>query len=90
MEALLETELAADQALADAGAGWIDGNEVGNSTYELYFIGEDPELTWNMLEPVFAEAPVAWTQVELRNGLEYTAPTVLNSSRRPGRPLREP
>ena len=39
MEALLETELAADQALAHAGAGWIDGNVVGGSEYELYFVG---------------------------------------------------
>lgn len=78
MEALLETELAADQALAQADAGWIDGNDVGDSTYELYFVGEDAELMWNVLEPVFSKAPVAWTRVELRNGLEDPAPTLLN------------
>ena len=78
MEALLETELAADHALADSNTGWIDGNEVGDSTYELYFVGEDPQLMWDVLEPVFSQAPVSWTRVELRNGLQDPAPTVLN------------
>lgn len=79
MEALLETELAADRALTDTNAGWIDGNEVGDSSYALYFVGEDPERMWNVLEPVFAEAPVAWTRVELRNGLEDPTPKVFKS-----------
>ena len=43
MKALLKTELAADQALRDAGAGLIDGNEVGPGEYDLYFVGRDRE-----------------------------------------------
>ncbi|KJL33862.1 hypothetical protein [Microbacterium azadirachtae] len=77
MDQLLETELAADDALAEAGAGGIDGNEVGAHSYELYFVGDDAEAMWRALEPVFAAAPVAWTRVELRNGLEDAAPRVL-------------
>ena len=76
MDALLETELAADEALGLADAGAIDGNDVGANGYELYFIGDDPRVMWQVLEPVFAAAPVAWTHVELRNGLDDTSPTV--------------
>ena len=77
MDQLLETELAADDALTEAGAGGIDGNEVGAHGYELYFVGDDAEAMWRALEPVFADAPVAWTRVELRNGLEDASPRVL-------------
>jgi len=77
MEALFETEMAADEALQIAEAGWIDGNDVGANGYELYFTGRDPKAMWQVLEPVFAQAPVAWTRVELRTGLEDPAPVVL-------------
>ncbi|MGW9184009.1 hypothetical protein [Agromyces sp. NPDC055661] len=77
MDALLETELAADEALAAADAGWIDGNDVGAHGYELYFVGDDASTMWRALEPVFATAPVAWTRVELRNSFEDPAPKVL-------------
>lgn len=77
MDALLETEMAADSALAEADAGWIDGNDVGDHGYELYFVGDDPQVMWTALEPVFAAAPVPWTRVELRQGLEDEAPEVL-------------
>ena len=77
MGALLPTELAADQALAEAGIGWIDGNDVGANGYELYFVGSDAAAMWSVLEPVFAAAPVAWNRVELRAGLEDASPQVL-------------
>jgi hypothetical protein len=77
MDLMLETELAADEALAAADAGWIDGNEVGDFGYELYFVGDDAEEMWSALEPVFADAPVPWTRVELRDGLDDPAPGVL-------------
>lgn len=54
MDALLETELAADAALRASAAGWIDGNEIGDHQYDLYFVGTDPEVMWTVLEPVFA------------------------------------
>lgn len=76
MDALLETELAADEALGLADAGAIDGNDVGEHGYELYFTGDDPTVMWRVLEPVFAAAPVGWTRVELRNGLDDASPTV--------------
>ena len=77
MELLFETELKADEALGEAGAGWIDGNDVGAFGYELYFVGDDVDEMWEVLEPVFEDAPVAWTRVELRNSLEDPAPRVL-------------
>lgn len=77
MDALLETEVAADEALQSADAGWIDGNEIGNHQYDIYFAGYDREAMWRVLEPIFEEAPMAWTRVELRAGLEDPAPRVL-------------
>lgn len=77
MDALLDTELAADAALQDAGAGSIDGNEIGENQYDLYFIGEDRETMWHILEPVFAAAPLPWSRAELRDGLEDTSPQVI-------------
>ena len=79
MEALFETEMRADEALAEANAGWIDGNDFGAHAYELYFVGEDVNVMWAALEPVFREAPVAWTRVELRNGLDDPTPTVITA-----------
>ena len=79
MDALLETEMKADEALAEAGAGWIDGNDVGAHSYDLYFVGSDVDVMWGALEPVFKEAPVAWTRVELRNGLEDPEPRVITA-----------
>lgn len=77
MESMLETELAADEALAAADAGWIDGNDVGAGEYVLYFVGVDAERMWEVLEPVFDDAPVMWTRVELRNGLEDPSPRTI-------------
>lgn len=65
MDALLATELAADEALALAGLGTIDGNEIGDHGYQLFFVGSDRNRMWEVLEPVFAEAPLPWTRVEL-------------------------
>ena len=77
MKALLETELAADAALKDAGAGSIDGNEVGQREYDLYFVGRDREVMWQILRPNLDYAPVSWTRVELRHTLNDKDPTVL-------------
>ena len=79
MDALLDTEMKADEALAEANAGMIDGNDVGAYGYELYFVGDDAESMWDILEPIFSDAPVAWTRVELRSGLEDPAPTLITA-----------
>lgn len=76
---LLDTEMAADAALYEAGAGWIDGNDIGSESYDLYFMGDDADVMWAVLEPVLAEAPVAWTAVELRDGLTDPDPTILTN-----------
>lgn len=77
MDALLPIEMAAIEALEESGVGSIDGNEIGNHGYELYFVGEDREAIWAVLEPVLRESPVPWTRVELRARLEDPAPTVI-------------
>lgn len=77
MDLLLDTELKADDALTAAGAGWIDGNDVGAYEYELYFVGDDADVMWKILEPVFADAPIPWTHVELHHGRDDPSPRVL-------------
>ena len=77
MDSLLETEVDADDALRAVGAGWIDGNEMGEHQYDLYFVGNDREEMWAVLEPIFASAPIKWSRVELRDGLEDPAPLVV-------------
>ncbi|ROS23057.1 hypothetical protein [Cellulomonas sp. PhB150] len=77
MDSLLSTEVRADDALQAAGAGWIDGNEVGDHQYDLYFAGSDREEMWALLEPVFAAAPIRWSRVELRDGLDDPAAIVV-------------
>ena len=78
LDVLLETELAADEALAAANLGWIDGNEVGEQSYDIYFVGYDHVEMWATLEPIFAAAPLRWTRVELRNSLEGEATVELS------------
>jgi hypothetical protein len=75
---LLPTETAADEALQDAGVGSIDGNEVGQGVYDMYFVGDDAQDMWTVLEPVLAAAPVRWQKVELRDSLEDSDPQVLS------------
>lgn len=77
MDSLLETELAADEALQAAGAGYIEGNDIGQRQYNLYFIGKDATQMWSILEPIFEAAPVHWSSVELRSGLDDPDPVVL-------------
>ncbi len=62
-DALLGTENAADEALKGAGAGWIDGNQIGDHQYDVYF----------------ANAPADWTRIELRDGLNDVDATVFTS-----------
>jgi len=76
-DALLDTELAADEALQAAGAGFIDGNEVGDFSYDLYFVGSDAEVMWAILEPVFDAAPVEWSTVELLQEHDDEDPIVI-------------
>lgn len=74
---LLDTEMAADAALVEAGLGWIDGNEIGAESYDLYFAGSDAAAMWDVLQPVLEDAPVAWTSAELRDALEDPDPTIV-------------
>ncbi len=80
MMVLLDTETAADEALQDAGAGVIDGNEVGQGVYDMYFVGADRQAMWDVLEPILDDGDVAWTKAELRDGLDDPTPIVIDGA----------
>lgn len=52
-------------AIESAGLGYLDGNEVGDSEYSLYFFGDDREAMWKLLEPIMSTAPYPLARVEL-------------------------
>lgn len=78
MMMLLDSELAADEALQNAAAGFIDGNEIGQDTYDMYFIGQDRERMWSIIEPILGDAREEWIRVELRDGLEDQDPIIID------------
>ena len=80
-ESLAATEAAGDDALQLLEAGRIDGNEFGSDSYDVYFVGPDRRIMWEVLAPIFAGAPVPWTSVELRRGLADAAPVVVRAGR---------
>jgi hypothetical protein len=77
LDALLPYEMDGDDALQRAGIGRIDGNEVAERRYDIRFAGSDRHAMWALLAPVFADAPTAWTRVELRVTREDPRPIVL-------------
>lgn len=77
MDILLPTEMKAVEALETSGVGYIDGNDVGGYSYALYFVGEDRNDVWSVLAPIFDEAPIRWSHVELRTTLEDPDPIIL-------------
>ena len=77
MDALLPTEMAAIEALEAADVGYIDGNDVGQHEYQLYFVGNDRHVVWGTIEPAFTAAPIRWTRVELRRDFDDSEPEVL-------------
>lgn len=69
--------LAADAAPQAGGAGVLDGNDIGEHQYNLYFVGGDADRMWEILAPIFEAAPIHWTSVELRTGYDDPDPVVL-------------
>ena len=78
---LESTEYIADDALQDEGLGQIDGNEIGQDSYDIYFVGFDRDPMWEALAPIFADASLQWTSVELYDGLEDPDPITFSSGR---------
>ena len=64
----------ADEALAAAGGGFVDSGDFLNSGTDIYFGGGDSAVIWDVLEPIFDAAPVAWTSVEKRTGVDDESP----------------
>lgn len=65
MRRLEQIEHIIGSAIAEAGIGRPDGNEVGTHSYDLFWEGDDVDLLWYMIEPLIYEAPAAWTTAEI-------------------------
>lgn len=77
MDALEGSEREADQALQRAEAGAIEGNDVGDNEYQLYFVGADRDAMWGIVQPILERAPVKWDRVRLMHGVEDPNPRVI-------------
>ena len=75
-EALLDLELEAGEALVAAGLGYLDGNGSDGVVYGVFFYGSDHEAMWEVVEPVYADAPVAWSAVRMWASSEDVEPAV--------------
>lgn len=73
------TETAAIAAIERARLGTIEGNEIGDNSYELTFVGNDGLAIWAAIKPTFDLAPVRWSRVEIRRSLEDPSPTVIDA-----------
>ena len=77
MDALKDTELEASAALDRTGVGFMDGNDIGDGEYQLYFGGQDREAVWRIVQPILDRAPVKWDKATLSTSNDDDDPTVL-------------
>ncbi len=63
-EEMFFLELAVGEALLDAGVGYLDGNGSDGEIYEVFYWGNDHEAMWSIIEPMYADAPLAWSEVQ--------------------------
>lgn len=75
-DAMLARELEAGDALMAAGVGYLDGNGSDGVVYDVFFVGSDHEAMWAIVEPVYADAPIAWSSVMMWASAEDMEPTV--------------
>ena len=75
-DAMLDLELVAGDALLAADAGYLDGNGTDGVVYDVFFYGLDHEDMWAILEPVYADAPIAWSTTQLWERWDDAAPAV--------------
>ncbi|QCR18740.1 hypothetical protein [Agrococcus sp. SGAir0287] len=75
-EALTTLEMEAGVALVDAGVGYLDGNGSDGVVYDVFFYGLDHEAMWDVVEPIYADAPIAWSSVTMWDSFEATEPAV--------------
>ena len=67
-------ELAAGEALLDEGVGYLDGNGSDGVIYQVFFGGNDHAAMWSIIEPIYADAPLAWSEVQGWDSLEAEEP----------------
>lgn len=77
LEAMWAVEDEAMEALEEADAGYIDGNEIGAGEYSLYFYGTNRETMWEVLKPILEEAPIPLSRVELWPPEDDAEPTII-------------
>ena len=65
MDTTLDFELAADAALQSNDLGYLDGNEIGQGEYSLYFYGPDSTSMWELIEPLTDQLEVPPTRAYL-------------------------
>ena len=58
MDTTLDFELQADAALQAVDLGYLDGNEIGEGQYSLYFYGPDSTSMWEVIQPPSHELPI--------------------------------
>lgn len=76
-EEMFMVELAAGDALLDAGIGYLDGNGSDGEVYEVFYYGSDHEAMWSIIEPMYDEAPLAWSEVQGWVSIEAEEPALL-------------
>ena len=74
---MLSLELAAGDAILDAGIGYLDGNGSDGTVYEVFFNGTDHLAMWSIIEPIYSDAPLAWSEVQGWDSLEAEEPSLL-------------
>jgi hypothetical protein len=65
MDSTLDFEIAADELLRSSDLGYLDGNEIGQAEYSLYFYGPDSTSMWELIEPLTDEFKVRPTRAYL-------------------------
>lgn len=51
---VMDLEEKIEDALAESGAGELDGNDVGQGEYNIYMYGPDADRVWEVAEPVIS------------------------------------
>ncbi|MET4100468.1 hypothetical protein ABIB37_002705 [Agrococcus sp. UYP10] len=69
-------ELEAGEALLDAGVGYLDGNGSDGEIYQVFFGGNDHAAMWSIIEPIYADAPLAWSEVQGWSSLDAEEPAL--------------
>lgn len=74
---MLARELSSGDALLDAGVGYLDGNGSDGAVHEVFFFGNGHEAMWSIIEPIYADVPVPWSEVQAWGSWEAEEPVLV-------------